>query len=154
MDDDDARPRRQRNSLRFATIAFTLAAALTPGHAISDPRIVRAHFETNAVAGSSADQPRVRVSLSLTRDGEPPHVFTLEDERYVAVCSLTRGRPDSTQGWALRCWWAGAGDDWSLRVRGRIVEIVRVELNEERPPHTRVIGHFSLLPGEVVQLVE
>jgi hypothetical protein len=112
-------------------------------------------FEETPVIDAGADGPRGRYTLHVEGSGavfEPTVV--LGD--LMGTCSVEEAAPARQVVAGLRCWWAGAGDEFQVIRRGASLLVQQRSVSEESAPSPwRDVGRATvnptapLRPGEI-----
>lgn len=107
------------------------------------------------VIDAGSDAPRARYTLHVEGSGA---VFapTVPLGELAGTCSVEDAAPARQVVAGLRCWWAGAGDEFQVLRRGTTLLVQRRSVDEESPPSPwRDVGHalvnatIALRPGEI-----
>lgn len=112
-------------------------------------------YEEVPVIDAGTDAPRARYTLHVEGSGalfEP----TVNLGELSGTCSVEDAAPARQVVAGLRCWWAGAGDEFQVIRRGTTLLVQRRTVDEESPPSPwRDVGHavvnatIPLRPGEI-----
>lgn len=135
--------------LGLAAMATALTLTVTAGaqHETSGGGVT-VRFQVTRLH-SRGDSPRSRVAVVFETPGAPRQTVALRE--VTGQCSMLDTDQRGRSLGALRCWWAGQGDQWRVERVGSDLVVSYASLQEETPANAeryRVVRRFRLRGGE------